>query len=62
MVPLTLEVIAPVASIYWMAVTAGYLAWSFLSMEWHRTWIVWPVAGVAFGIISGIMKMMRSKG
>jgi len=31
-------------------------------MEWHRTWIVWPVAGVAFGIISGIMKMMRSKG
>ena len=54
--------IAPVASIYWTAVTAGYLAWSFLSMEWHRTWIVWPIAGVAFGIISGIMKMMRSKG
>ena len=54
--------IAPIASIYWALVTAGYLAWSFLTMEWHRTWIVWPVAGVAFGIVAGIAKMMRSKG
>ena len=54
--------IAPVASIYWLVVTAGYLAWSFITMEWHRTWIVWPVAGVAFGIVAAVARMMRSKG
>ena len=54
--------IAPIASIYWALVTAGYLGWSFLTMEWHRTWIVWPIAGAAFGIVSGVARMMRSKG
>ena len=54
--------IAPIASVYWALVTAGYLAWSFLTMEWHRTWIVWPIAGAAFGIVSGVARMMRSKG
>ena len=54
--------IAPIASIYWMAVTAGYLAWSFITMKWHMTWIVWPIAGVAFGIVAGVARMMRSKG
>ena len=54
--------IAPIASVYWALVTAGYLGWSFLTMEWHRTWIVWPIAGAAFGIVSGVARMMRSKG
>ncbi len=54
--------IAPIASVYWALVTVGYLGWSFLTMEWHRTWIVWPIAGAAFGIVSGVARMMRSKG
>ena len=54
--------IAPIASVYWALVTAGYLGWSFLTMEWHRTWIIWPIAGAAFGIVSGVARMMRSKG
>ena len=54
--------IAPIASVYWALVTAGYLGWSFLTMEWHRTWIVWPIAGAAVGIVSGVARMMRSKG
>lgn len=33
-------------AIYWICVTAVYLAWSFFTMEWNRTWILWPVAGV----------------
>ena len=46
-----------IAGIYWTLVTAGYLAWSFWSGEWNRTWIIWPVAvahgyaAVGFGII-----------
>ena len=47
--------------IYWMLVTAGYLAWSFLTNGWDRTWIVWPVAAVAYGAVFGIMKALRQK-
>ena len=48
-----------IAGIYWTLVTAGYLAWSFWSGEWNRTWIIWPVAGVLFGAIIGIAAMFR---
>ena len=53
--------IAPIASIYWLAVTAGFLAWSFISDAWDRSWIIWPIAGVAFGIVAGIARMLRDK-
>ena len=54
--------LAPFASIYWLAVTAGFLAWSFITMRWDRTWIVWPIAGVLFGVVTGIIKMLKNKG
>jgi len=41
-----------VAAIYWPLVTAGYLGWSFITMDWGRSWIVWPIAGVLFGGIA----------
>ena len=46
---------------YWMLVTAGYLAWSFITKKWDQTWIVWPVAGVAYGAIYEIAKALRRK-
>ena len=27
-------------------------------MNWHITWIVWPVAGVLFAAMSGIVRMV----
>ena len=50
-----------IGGIYWMLVTAGYLAWSFLTNGWDRTWIVWPVAAVAYGAVYGIIKALRHK-
>ena len=50
-----------IGGIYWGLVTAGYLAWSFLTMGWERTWIVWPVAAVAYGAVFGIVKALRRK-
>lgn len=50
-----------IASIYWAAVLTIYLGWSFITMEWHRTWIVWPIAGVAYGILTAVLRMIRSK-
>lgn len=41
-----------IGGVYWPIVTAIYLAWSFLTMDWHITWVIWPVAGVLFGGIA----------
>lgn len=51
------RIIGKIASIYWLVVTAGYLCWSFWTMRWEFTWIVWPVAGVLFGAVVVITKM-----
>lgn len=51
----------PIASIYWCVVTAVYLGWSFYTMEWHRTWIIWPVTAVLFGIFEGIVHLTNKK-
>lgn len=45
--------------IYWCSVTAIYLGWSFTTMEWEKTWIVWPVAGVFYGAVVGISSIIR---
>ena len=46
--------------VYWLIATAIYLAWSFTTNDWDRTWIIWPVVGVLFpafyAIVSGIRK------
>lgn len=41
---------------YWCLVTAVYLGWSFWTMRWDFTWIVWPVAGVLFAAVSTILR------
>ncbi len=47
----------PVA--YWCVVTAIYLAWSFYTDDWHRTWLIWPVAGLLFGGIAALLGARR---
>ena len=42
--------------IYWAIATAVYLGWSFITMNWQFTWIVWPVAGVLYAAFHEIMK------
>jgi len=36
---------------YWGALTAAYLVWSFLSADWHITWLVYAVGGVLFPVV-----------
>ncbi len=50
------------SGIYWGLVTAFYLAISFLTNNWGRTWIIWPVAGCAYAAVEGIMKSINKKG
>ena len=48
--------------IYWAIVLAIYLGWSFVTMRWEFTWIVWPVAGVLFAAYREIIKaVLRAK-
>lgn len=58
---LTEKEMEPIATIYWCVVTAIYLGWSFYTMEWNRTWIIWPVAGVFYGVFYGIAHYMDKK-
>lgn len=46
---------------YWCVVTAGYLAWSFITNRWDSTWIVWPVAGVLFMPYKLVVDAIRNK-
>lgn len=44
------------SGIYWSLATAVYLAWSFITMDWKSTWIVWPIAGV---LCAPVMMIVR---
>ncbi len=56
-----------IAAIYWPIVVAIYLAWLFLDgaggdkEQWRdsRSWIVFPVAGVLFAAVIGIVHLVR---
>lgn len=49
----------PIGSVYWMVVTAIYLAVSFTSAKWGSTWIIWPVAGVLYAAVSAVYRIYR---
>lgn len=44
---------------YWCFATAIYLAVSFYTESWNRTWIVWPVAGVLFAALLALKEMLH---
>ncbi len=49
------------STIYWCACIAIYLAVSFITQQWHRTWIIWPIAGVTYGLVLAIANAVRNK-
>lgn len=53
--------VEPIAGIYWLVITLIYLTWSFITGNWHISWIIWPIAGVLWAIIVMILKMMDDR-
>lgn len=53
------KVMQNISSSYWLIATAIYLAWSFVTRDWHITWIVWPIAGVLYGVVVGIVHLVQ---
>lgn len=39
---------------YWTVVTCGYLIYSFLTFNWHISWVIWPVAAILKSVIRSI--------
>ena len=51
----------PLSGIYWGLTTAVYLAVSFITGRWETTWIVWPIAGVLFGVVIAAAKAITGR-
>lgn len=48
--------------VYWLLVTALYLGYSFYTgNQWHRSWIIWPVAGVLFAALNAVIREVARK-
>lgn len=47
--------------IYWCLVTAIYLGISFYFFNWQISWIIWPVAGVLFAALNGVVQTVAGK-
>ncbi len=43
------------AGMYWCVITAIYLGWSFVSENWALTWVIWPLAALAFKAITKLI-------
>lgn len=51
-----------ISTIYWMIVTAAYLLWLFLDKNTNSlSWVIFPVAGVLFPAVLGIISLAERK-
>ena len=50
-----------VGMVYWPVVLAAYLSWSFLTNDWHITWLCWPIAGVLFAPVMALCDLFARK-
>ena len=48
-----------VSGAYWCIVTGIYLLWSFLSKDWHITWIIWIIAAAGQCVIEAIFQKKK---
>ena len=46
---------------YWCILVAIYLAWSFLTDQWHISWLVFAIGGVLFPIVMCICSLIADK-
>ena len=53
--------ISKISQVYWTLALAGYLAYSFITNDWNRSWIVWPVAAVLFPAVTALTLLFGKK-
>ena len=40
-----------VMEVFWPTITCIYLIISFVTMDWHITWVIWPVAAIVHRVL-----------
>ena len=50
-----------VGTVYWLLTTAIYLCWSFITNDWHITWVIWPIAGLLFVVAEIVCNLVIDK-
>lgn len=50
------EVVDLVMHLYWPTITAAFLAWSFVTFAWYKTWIIWPIAAGVFAVLKAAFR------
>ena len=40
------KTVAAIMSVFWPTISCIYLCISFLTFDWHITWIIWPIAAI----------------
>ena len=43
----------------YLLVTAAFLAWSFIGKSWDISWIIWPIAGVLYGAVTAVIRVLK---
>lgn len=51
----------PVGFFYWSSVVAVFLVWSFITGDWHLSWISLMVGGILFAPVIAICNMISDK-
>ncbi|MFD2674179.1 permease prefix domain 1-containing protein [Gulosibacter bifidus] len=54
----TNELLDSIAGIYWLLVVGIFLVWGLAFDGWERSWVIWPIAGVLFGVIAIVSEMV----
>lgn len=53
--------IEPIRSVFWLSTIAIFLAYSFLTNNWSRSWIIWPIAGLLYAILYTLLQYFHQK-
>ena len=46
---------------YWGVLTAIFLTWSFLTNDWHISWLVYAIGGILFPIVTMLCNLIADK-
>ncbi len=55
------SVMAAVSTAYWLAATAVFLGYSFVTNQWEYSWVVWVIAGVLYPAVVAIINVFGSR-
>lgn len=51
----------PLSTVYWLAATAGFLTYSFLTDDWNHSWIIMAAAGVLYPALLALIRLLHGK-